>query len=379
METRNADPIRFANPNFKPEWIAQMLDSMEKALKSGWLTTGENVRSVERFFSDYLGRKDVIATNSCTAALHIALQLVGVKKRTEVIVPSETFAATANSVLYNQGTPVFAEIDPRTMNIDPSDVERRITKRTAAIVVVHVAGLPCDMDAITRISQEHDIPIVEDCAHAHGAKYHGQPCGSFGEYACFSFYPTKVIGGAEGGLVVAPDSDQGAKARRLVNQGRGGFGPEEITEIGYNYRMNELQACVLLPQLPEIDRIVDYRNMLAREYADTLSGLRDVELLDVPAGVRHSYYSFMVKVPMHLRNGVIDELKKKGVETSILYHPVHLQPAYRRLFGYSTGHLPLTEDSCARIISLPMHTGLSPQHVRQVASRLAEILNEMQR
>ncbi len=367
-----ATRIKFADPSFKDELIDEMLSLMHKVLKSGWLTSGPNVEKLESFFTSYLNNMPCVATNSCTAALHLAALLSHVERK-EVIVPAQTFVSTANAVLYAGGTPVFADINGSTLNIDPKDVERKITNNTAAIIIVHLAGLPCNMDDLLKIARDYDLLLIEDCAHAHGARYRGSPCGSFGDFSCFSFYPTKVIGGAEGGLLATKRHNDANHARILVNQGRSGIGPMEINEIGYNYRMNELQASVILPQLAHLKEIVQYRNRIAKMYEENLSLVEGIELLEVPSNVVHSYYSYIVKV-FGKRDEIIHELHKAGIETSIMYHPIHLQPIYQNLFNYSPGLLPVTEDVCSRIISLPLHGNMGENDVAFVCETLKKIL-----
>ena len=347
---------------------------IDEVLQSGWLTSGPKVHALESALSEYLGLPSVAAMNSCTASLHIALKLAGVTRGTEVILPSETFVSTANAVLQNGGTPVFAEIDPNTLNIDPNDVSDKINERTSCIIPVHIAGLPCDMERLSRIGKEHNIPIIEDCAHALGSKLNGQACGTFGRYSCFSFYPTKVVGGAEGGLLASQDPTHVETAKILRNQGRAGMGPNEITHLGYNYRMNELQACVILPQVPCIDDLVRKRNSIASMYDDFLDSVEKVELIERPNNVVHSCYSYIIKVPEKLRSSMRKSLLNRGIETSVLYHPVHLQPVYRNLLGFTSGSLPATESVCSRLIALPMHTGLEASDVQRVCDELESAL-----
>jgi len=368
--------IQFAKPYFKPEWRQRFLELAGEILDSGQLTQGVNVKSLEEYFSRLLGSRNVAATNSCTASLHLAMLLIGISKGDEVVVPSNTFAATANAVVYCGGTPVFAEIDPMTLNIDPNHVAELITEKTKAIIPVHLGGVPCVMSKISNMAEERGIHIVEDCAHAHGAYYHGRPCGTFGDIACFSFYPTKVIAGPEGGLLVTADKDADTRGRILLNQGRGGFGPLEISEIGYNYRMNEFQAAVIRVQMESLDEIVDKRTEIVQRYRRNLSRSRLVSVPKTPADTRPSYYSFTVQINGADRDVVRDKMTEEGIGTSIMYHPVHLQPIYQRLFGYKPGSLPKTEEVCSKIISLPLHLGLTMAEVDLVCEKLISTIED---
>ncbi len=369
--------IPFAKPYFKREWRQRFLKIVNEILDSGQLTQGDNVKSVEECFANLLGSRNVAATNSCTASLHLAMLLIGISKGDEVIVPSNTFAATANAVVYCGGTPVFAEIDPTTLNIDPSHVAKLVTDKTKAIIPVHLGGNPCEMNRILAVAEKAEIPVVEDCAHAHGAYYQGKPCGAFGEYACFSFYPTKVIAGPEGGLLVTANKDADARGRVLLNQGRGGFGPLEISEIGYNYRMNEFQAALIRVQMESLKEIVEKRTELVQRYRRNLSRTKLVTIPKATPDSKPSYYSFTVLINNVDRDAARDKMTEAGIGTSIMYHPVHLQPIYKQMFGYQPGSLPITEDVCSKILCLPLHVGLTQSEVDSVCEKLLSSIEEL--
>ena len=369
--------IPFAKPNFDPKSVDFIVSNIENALHSGMLTNSRYVREVEERFRGMLNKHYVSATNSCTASLHLAMILSGVKRGDEVIVPSNTFVSTANAVLYCGGTPVFAEINEHTLNIDCNDIEKRITDRTKAVIPVHLLGKPCEMDSILKTCKDHGLVLIEDCAHAHGAYYKKQPCGTFGDYACFSFYPTKFIAGAEGGLLVSSDPDRNRLASILLNQGRAGTGPNDVTDLGYNYRMNELQAIIVLSHMNQLDTIVEERTHLAQAYRRILDGRDDVMLIEEDKSEVCSFYSFAIRVASESRDWIRDELLKGGIETSIMYHPVHLQPIYRKMFGYKSGSLPITEKVCSEIINLPLYNGMTYSQVDEVCDRLETILRNL--
>ena len=363
--------VPFCIPNFPEEDIPKIMEKLKEPLLSGFLTQGPNVQEFEETWRRYIGTRHAIAVNSCTAALHIALECISIGKGDEVIVPSNTFVSTANVVLFCGAKPVFAEIDPRTFNIDPEDVENRITDKTRAIIPVHLAGQPCEMDKIMEIAGEHNLYVVEDAAHAHGSVYRGKKCGTFGIANCFSFYPTKVMAGAEGGIITTDDDEVAEKARRLRNCGRGGMGPLEITEIGYNYRMNELQAILCLYQMDNLEMLLDRRKIIADYYAE---GLNEIEGIEPPHKIDDvicSYYTYIVKVRSD-RDKLRERLNHRGIGTSIMYHPVHLQPVYRKLFGYKEGMLPITEEVSKRVVSLPIYPKMSEVDVDYVVSALKE-------
>lgn len=363
--------IPFAKPILTSEMKKELFSLIEDALQSGMLTNGENVRFVERFFESNLGLH-VGATNSCTASLHLAMILSGIQEGDEVIVPSDTFASTANAVLYCKGTPIFAEIEPTSWTLDPLSVQEKITSRTKAIIPVHLGGVPCNMGALQDIANDADLILVEDCAHAHGAFYRNQPCGSLGDISCFSFYPTKVIAGPEGGLIASKEDVTIDRAKVLLNQGRASMGPAEITEIGYNYRMNEFQAIMIRVQMHTLSDIVRYRTKLANRYHENLKSSDALTLVEVPSSSSPSYYSYSILVNSRDRDRTISYLSEKGIGTSILYHPVHLQPIYRHLFGYQNGDLPVTEEICSKTISLPLHLNVTESDVDYVCETLLD-------
>lgn len=364
--------IPFCIPNFPEEDIPRILEKLKEPLLSGFLTQGPNVQEFEERWRRYVGTRHAIAVNSCTAALHIALECIGIGKGDGVIVPSNTFVSTANVVLFCGAKPVFAEIDPRTFNIDPEDAEDRITGKTKAVIPVHLAGQPCEMDRIMKIAKEHNLYVVEDAAHAHGSVYQGKKCGTFGIANCFSFYPTKVMAGAEGGIITTDDDEIAEKARRLRNCGRGGLGPLEITEIGYNYRMNELQAILCLYQMDNLEMLLDRRTKIADYYTERLNEIEGIEPPYKIENVRCSYYTYIVKVNSIDRDKLREKLNQRGIGTSIMYHPVHLQPVYRELFGYKEGMLPITEEVSKRVMSLPIYPKMSEGDVDYVISALKE-------
>ncbi|MBT9138559.1 MAG: GDP-perosamine synthase [Dehalococcoidia bacterium] len=371
--------IPFCIPHFPEEDIPGILDRLREPLCSGLLTQGSNVREFEERFANYVGTKYGVALNSCTAALHIALECIGVGKGDEVIVPSNTFVATANAALYCGASPVFAEIDPQTFNINPQDIRNKITPKTKAIIPVHIAGQPCDMEPIMEIAREYNLYVIEDAAHAHGSVYKGQKCGSFGIANCFSFYPTKVMAGAEGGIITTDDEEIAGKARRLRNVGRGGMGPLEITEIGYNYRMNELQAVLCLHQFDNLAKLLEKRNKIAEWYTARLKDIDGIRPPYIGDNVSCSYYAYIIKVNSVNRDELRDKLGQQGIGTSIMFHPVHLQPIYRKLFGYKEGMLPLTEEVSRKVLSLPIYPKMSEDDVDYVVSTLKKEMHNAAR
>ncbi len=368
--------IPFSKPCFSDEDISEVLNGIEAVLRSGWLTSGVNVRKLEEQFAKFIGVKQAVAVNSCTAALHIILLALGIKDGDEVIVPTNTFVATANAVLYVGGKPVFADSEPDTFNISPEDVQNKISKKTKAIIIVHLGGNPCEMRELRELAEDYNVALIEDCAHAHGAKYRDVNCGTFGVAGAFSFYPTKVITTAEGGMVTTNCENMAEKVKIIRNHGRAGFGPYEITEMGYNYRMSEVHAVIGLNQLKHINEFVKHRNRIARIYKEELSKIGWIKPQLVKDGNLCSYYAYIVKLtedaPLS-RDMLVQELNKRGVMTSVLYHPIHLQPFYIKISKNRPCHLPIAEELGRKSFALPIYNGMSVEEATYVIDTLKNI------
>jgi perosamine synthetase len=367
--------VAFAKPCFNDKDLDEIASKIKDVLRSGWLTSGPNTQEFEKQFASYVGAQCSVAVNSCTAALHSVLLGLGIKQGDEVIVPSDTFVATANVALYVGAKPVLADSDPETFNISPEDIQKKITKKTKAIIVVHLAGNPCDMKEINEIAQDHKVTVIEDAAHAHGSKYGKSYCGTLGLAACFSFYPTKVMTCGEGGMVTTNDSKLADKVKMIRNHGRAAYGPAEIVELGFNFRMTDVHAVIGLSQLSHLNEYVKRRNTLAALYAEQLAKIGWLTPQKVRDGNLCSYYVYNVKLedgaPL-TRDELATRLNQKGVGTSILYHPIHSQPYYSKL--YKGGNdLPVAQELGERTIALPMHNNLSVEDVKYVATTISQV------
>jgi perosamine synthetase len=338
-----------------------------EVLRSGWLVQGPKVAEFERQVAAYVGAKYAVATSNCTTALHLALLLHDIRPGDEVIVPSFTFIATANAVLYTGATPVFVDIDPRSHNIDPDAAETAITARTKVIMPVHQLGLAADLDTLAKIARRNNIALVEDAAPAIGATYKGRRVGGFGYTACFSFHPRKAITTGEGGMLVTDDAAMAERARRLRAHGmslsdltrhqadRVLF--EEYDELGYNYRMTDLQAALGIAQLSRLDLIIERRQDLARRYAGALRHVEGVHLPPSPTDTPHTYQSFMVKVPPGARDILMQEMLKVGIATRRGVMAIHMEPFYHK--RYPELRLPVTEDAARDTVLLPMYASMT--------------------
>ena len=334
-----------------------------RVLDSGRLAQGEVVKEFEEDFAGYTGTRYAVATNNGTTALHTALLAVGVGEGDEVITTPFTFIATANSILYCSARPVFADIDFETFNIDTEEIKEKITKKTKAIHIVHLYGQPCDMGAIMEICEDYRLKLIEDACQAHGAEYRGRKVGSFGDAACFSFYPTKNMTTGEGGMITTSNREVAKRARFLRSHGSGVRYNHEI--LGYNYRMTDIAAAIGIEQLKKLDAFNKKRIENARKLT---AGLKDTGGLVTPCQlkeVKHVYHQYTVRVDD--REGLIRRLEERGIGYGIHYpKPVHRQAVYQNL-GYSDS-LPEAEKACEDVLSLPVHPGVGEEDIEYIIS-----------
>jgi perosamine synthetase len=359
-------------PYFPEEDVQAALDMIGYSLRTGQLTMGPLVVEFEKQFAAMAGVKHALAVNSGTAALEIVLRCVGVAGR-DVIVPTETFVASANAVLLAGGRPVFAEIQPDTLCLDLSDVEHKITPETAAVMLVYMGGLiPPYMDELLHLCERHGLALIEDAAHAHGAALGDRRAGSFGRAGCFSFYATKVMTTAEGGMITTDDDELAALARSLRNHGINAQGSAYVRP-STNWRMSELHAAVGLTQLRRLASFVARRNTIAAQYDRGLANVAGLNLLPPVPQLLHSYWNYLVLLEPGIdRRQLASTLREElGVEVAWPYDPpCHLQPVFRNALGCQPGDLPRSEQILQRHIALPMHVGLSDDDVAYVVASL---------
>jgi dTDP-4-amino-4,6-dideoxygalactose transaminase len=327
----------------------------------------EGVSCFEEAFARYIGRRHCVGVNSGTSALHLALLVAGVRPGDEVVTTPYTWISTSWAVSYCGARPVFADVDPRTGNLDPAAAERAITARTKALLPVDLYGNPADLAAFEALAARHGIALIEDAAQAHGARLHGRPAGSFGLLACFSFYPGKNLGAAgEGGAVVTDDGALAERMRRLRDHAQAER--HHHVEIGYNYRMEGLQGAVLDVKLRHLERWNRARRAAADRYHQLLDGIPGVTLPTPTPGAEPAWHLYVVRLPH--RNRVAARLAEQGIETAVHYPTaVHLQPAYAPL-GYRRGDFPAAEAFAAECLSLPMFAEITPDQQVQVATAL---------
>lgn len=361
-----------------PELDETDIHAVVNVLRSGRLALGPQSNEFEKSIAQYVGVEHAITVSSGTAALHLIVKALGIGPGDEVIVPSFTFAASVNCFLYEGAIPVFVDIEPDTYNLDPLDVERKITSRTKAIMVVDVFGHPAEWDELLRISSEHGLKVIDDSCEALGAEFKGRRLGSFGDAAAFAFYPNKQMTTGEGGIVVTNDDGVARICRSLRNQGRAEMGSWlEHERLGYNYRMSEMSAALGVSQLQRIEEFLAKREQVARCYTERLRRFDWLRPPIVRPHVRMSWFVYVVTLNKGLsRDEVIRRLEDQGIPARGYFSPIHLQPYIRDLVTNEVNDLPVTESVAERTLALPFHNKLTSEQVDRVVSALEEAVEQ---
>jgi len=363
------------------------IQAVVKALQSGWITTGPKVKEFEREFAKFIGASHAVPLSSCTAALHLALDAIGLKEGDEVVVPTVTFASTAATVLYFRAKPVLVDSAPDTFNLDPDRVEQAITARTKAIIPVHFRGHPCEMDRLMEIAKDHGLKVIEDAAHALPARYKGKMVGTMGDITCFSFYATKTITTGEGGMATTENAEYADRMRIMGLHGISkdawkrysaeGSWRYEILAPGYKYNLTDVQAALGLVQLAKCDAMWRRRVALAERYTQALRLLDAFETPKVQPDVQHAWHLYVILMnPKALgihRDQVIEELKQRGIGTSVHFIPLHTHPYYRKRWGYGPGDFPVADNYFDRCLSLPLYPAMSDEDADNVIEALTDI------
>ncbi len=374
----------------KPVLGVEEEEAVLSTFRSGWLTSGPHIQAFEDAFKDTVDAEHTVALTSCTAALHLCLVEAGVGPGDEVITSPITFASTGNTVLNMGARVVFADIDPDTLNISPEAIEAAITDRTKVIMPVHMAGQPCDMDAIAAIGAKHGIPIVEDAAHALGARYRGKPIGSVSEFSCFSFYAIKNITTMEGGMLAVRDGEAAERMRRLATNGMSAnawdrYGrsaapaPAEVVAPGYKYLMGNVSAAMGLEQLKKFPTFKAARDRLARIYRSALAEIDEISLPRLTEEVEHSWHLMIIRLNLELLSKTRDEiafaLRQENVGTGVHFLGLHLHEYYRETLGMKPEDFPEATAASSRILSLPLYPGLTDKNVHAVVAALKKVLH----
>jgi perosamine synthetase len=376
-------------PFHRPSIGEEEFEAVRAVLASGWLTTGRVAADFERQFAEYVGCKHALAVNSATAALQLAMDAIGLSAGDEVLVPTYTFTASAEVVTYFGGRPVLCDSVAGGFNIDVRDAEKRITEKTRAIIPVHLAGEPCDMDAVRELAARHHLRVVEDAAHALPAAWAGKRVGSTSDLTAFSFYATKTITTGEGGMLATNNDEFAARAARMRLHGissdawkrytKEGSWYYEVEHAGYKLNMPDLLAALGRVQLQKADRFMERRREIAARYNEAFSAVAELETPpQLSANAEHSWHLYILRLRAEQlvlgRANFIEALKELGVGAAVHYIPLHLHPFYRRTYGYAPGDFPHAEDSYSRCLSLPIYPDMSDAEVERVIGAVVRVV-----
>ena len=366
-------------PLSAPDITEQDIAAVTGVLRTSSLSLGPKVQEFERAIARYVNAAAVIAVNSGTSGLHLCIRALGIREGDEVIVPSFAFIAVANAVRYERATPVFVDVDPQTLNLDSILLEAAITSRTRAVIVVHTFGCPAELSSILEIARRRGLYVIEDACEAIGGEYEGQKVGVFGDVGVFAFYPNKQITTGEGGAVVTNNSAIATKVRKLRNQGRNDSQEWfQHSELGYNYRISDINCALGIQQLKRIDAILDRRESIAREYSDILRSAPD---LIIPAMAlprrKISWFVYVVRLASRFseahRDWIVNEMRSRGIALGRYFAPIHLQPIYQSSAS-KKAVLPVTEFHASRSLALPFFNRIREEEIKEVCRTLVELI-----
>jgi len=380
------DFLPFAAPLVGDDEVAGVVE----CLRSGWLTSGLKVKEFEKEFAAFVGSRHALAVNSCTAALHLALEAVGVRQGDEVITSPMTFTATAAVMEHLGARPILVDVDPSSLNIDPAQIESRITPRTRAIVPVHFAGQACEMDAILEIARRHGLPVVEDAAHAIPTRYHGRLIGTLGDITCFSFYATKNLTTGEGGMITTERDEYAERMRLMTLHGmsrdawkrytQDGSWRYEILAPGYKYNLTDVAAAIGIPQLRRCTDFLERRAAIARAYTRAFEDLDAIQTPWVRDEAEHGWHLYVIQInPEALRidrDVFVKKLLERKIGVSVHFIPLHIHPYYRDRYGFKPEDYPNAFGAFQRIISLPIYAKMTDADVEDVIEAVRQIADE---
>jgi perosamine synthetase len=368
------------------------IEAVADVLRSDYLTTGPVVDAFEEAFADFVGTEEAVAVANGTAALHAAMRALDIGSGDEVIVPAITFAATANSVVLEGGTPVFADMEPDTLLLDPESVAEKITDDTKAIVGVDYAGQPCRYDVLRELADAHDLVLLDDACHATGGFYKGDPVGSLADLNTFSFHPVKNMTTGEGGMITTDDSDWAREMREFRNHGitsthheraEQGSWVYEIPEAGYNYRLTDMQCALGMSQMKKLTGWVERRREIAAQYDAAFADVDAVEPIKMREDATCAYHLYVIRLSLDMlsvgREEVFDALQAEGIGVNVHYIPVHYHPFYRENFGTEEGLCPVAEAAYERILTLPVFPRMTDEDVRDVVRAVRKVVGAYQR
>lgn len=386
--TPRAEFLSFSPPVVGEEEVREVVDT----LRSDWLTTGPKTRQFEQDFARYVGASGALALNSCTAGLHTALVALGIGPGDEVITTPMTFAATVNVIEHVGARPVLVDVESDTLNLDPRAIERAITARTRAIIAVHYSGHPADLDAIEELALPYGLVVIEDAAHSLPARYKSRMIGGGGNPTAFSFYATKNLTTAEGGMLTGPPeflerarpiSLHGMTRDALTRYAKGGSWRYEVTSPGFKYNMTDIQAAMGLCQLRKLDRFDRRRREVVHAYTQAFGGNESLEVPVERADVTHAWHLYVLRLRLETlrigRDRFIDELTARNIGTSVHFIPVHLHPYYRDRYGWAPDDFPVAYHGFERMLSLPLNPRLTPHDVEDVITAVEDVVRTYRR
>jgi len=372
-----------------PDLDESEFEQVKEALESGWITTGPKTKEFERQFAATVGARHAIAVNSCTAAMHLALEAIGLQRGDEVITTPYTFAATAEVIRYFDAKPVFVDIEPISLNIDPSKIEKAVTSKTRAIIPVHIAGVSADLASIQAIANKHSLRIIEDAAHAFPSTFQGQPIGSISDFTCFSFYATKTITTGEGGMITTNNDEWADRCRimalhgisrdawkRYTEQGNWYY---EVVAPGYKYNLTDIASGIGLAQLKKSNHMLSRRKEIASQYNRAFGNRKEFQIPLNTDTIGHAWHLYLLRLNAEHcaigRNEFIDEMKTRKIGTSVHFIPLHMHPYYRTTYKYQDSDFPIASTEYKRVVSLPLYSKMKDSDVTDVIECVLDILD----
>lgn len=376
-----------------PDVDGEELKELREALESGWVTTGPKVKAFELQFARTVGAKHAIAVNSCTAAMHLALEAIGVKRGDDVVTTPYTFAATAEVIRYFDARPVFVDVDPASLNIDPEGLARALTPKTKAVIPVHLAGLPAEMDAIRDAVSSRALPVIEDAAHTFPASYKGRPVGSLSEFTAFSFYATKTITTGEGGMITTDNDEWADRCRIMSLHGISkdawkrytaeGSWFYEIIAPGYKYNMTDIAAGMGLAQLRKATGMRDKRKAISQQFNAAFRNIPEVQVPYDREDCEHAWHLYMLRLNLERltidRAQFMNELRERGIGASVHFIPLHIHPYYRDHFGFAPEAFPVAYREYMREVSLPIYSRMTAEDSERVINAVVDIVRHNRR
>jgi dTDP-4-amino-4,6-dideoxygalactose transaminase len=387
----NNESRRLKVPFHRASVGEEEVKAASEVIRSGWLTMGPKTFEFEEKFAKYVDAQYAIAVSTGTAALHLALEAAGVQAGDEVLLPTTTFTATAEAVIYLRARPVLVDIDPLTMNLDPQDAARRITPKTKAIIPVHFGGQPCDMDEIRTLGRVHRLRVIEDAAHALPSEFRGKRVGQLSEFTCFSFYATKTLTTGEGGMVTTDNPKAADRMRLMRLHGIGhdawkryradGSWHYDVLESGFKYNLTDFQSAIGLAQLSNCDALRTARQAIAERYSEAFAPCEELVIPSVCPDRSTSWHLYVLRLRLELvkgdRNSFVEALHRRGVACSVHFIPLHMHPYYQQAFGYRMGQFPRAEQEYRACFSLPIFPDMTEEEIRHVISSVIETTIEL--